>query len=302
MEQKQLQLFGPIRNIKINNKGIGYSNLPKITTVTSAGGTGAILEAISDNIGRPKDVKVNKIGFNFPADYSMRPETILPQIVKVDPLSSFESIGISSFGRGYNIAPKLLVFDGKTNELIPEVDIRYQPGDTSVSILRNTYGINDVTPKILPTENPNGVGISTISYNPTTEQVTVTLAVGFSTADTFPINVNDRVMIENVSVGVGTTVKGYNSSNYNYSLFTIVAVEQNLGGAGATVAYSMSDYLSNPDVPGTFDAFNSAGRIIPEKDFPVFDIALQTNSFLEGETVHTDSVPTGTVDSLGFKE
>ena len=39
-------------------------------------------------------------------------------------------------------------------------------------------------------------------------------------------------MIENISTGISTTAKGYNSSEYNYSLFTIVAVDENLGGLG----------------------------------------------------------------------
>ena len=41
--------------------------------------------------------------------------------------------------------------------------------------------------------------------------VTVQLSVGFSTADTFPIAVGDKVFIEGVGVGVGTTARGYNS-------------------------------------------------------------------------------------------
>ena len=49
-------------------------------------------------------------------------------------------------------------------------------------------------------------------------------------------------MIENVSyVGVVTTdtLKGYNSKDYGYKLFTLNAVTPNIGGIG-TVAYNLS--------------------------------------------------------------
>ena len=291
-----LSASGPIFDIKVTNKGFGYTDLPGITTITSSTGSEAVVEVEGKTIGRPKNVTVNDIGYNFPSDYTLRPSTLLPQIIKASPLSSFDFIGISSFGKGYTISPKLLVFDGKTNELIPEADIRYEAGDSQVSIVRNTYGINDVTPKILPVENPNGVAISNIDYNSATDQVTVTLAVGFSTADSFPIKVNDKVMIENISTGISTTAKGYNSSEYNYSLFTIVAVDENLGGLGATVAYNMGNLLTGSEFPGTFDAANSTGRIIPEKDFPIFNIQLKTNNFIEGEVVSSNTVLSGIVD------
>jgi len=287
---------GPIFDIKLTNKGFGYSDLPNITTINSSIGKNAIVEVKGNTIGRPRSVKVNNVGFNFPSDHTLRPSTILPQIIRVDPLSSFKSIAVSFFGKGYEVAPKLLVFDGKTNEIIPEVDIRYVPRNNVVSIFKNTYGISNVTPKILPIENPNGVPISNIEYNKTTDQVTVTLAVGFSTADSFPIKVNDKVMIENISTGIGTTANGYNSEGYDYSLFTIVAVHENLGGLGATVAYNMGDLLSGSNFPGTFDSANSSGRIIPEKDFPTFDIELIANNFIKGEEVFSNTVLNGVVD------
>ena len=57
---------------------------------------------------------------------------------------------------------KLVVIDGYTNKVLPEVDLRYDLGDTQVTILNNTTGMYGVTPKIIPTEKSNGVGISTL--------------------------------------------------------------------------------------------------------------------------------------------
>jgi hypothetical protein len=279
-----LNAKGSISKIKIQNKGLNYYSLPTISNIKTEYGEGAILECFSSNIGKIKKTKIEDVGFDFPSDHTLLPNISLSKIVKIDRLSSFEYIGITSFGRGYLSAPKLLVFDGKTKEFIPEVDLKYNIGDSFVTIKNNTYGISNTTPIILPFENSNGVGISNISYNSVTQKVAVTLSVGFSTLTSFPFQVNDKVLIENVSVGVGSTGKGFNSEDYNYQLFTITDIEPNIGGIGS-VYYSLSEYLMQSEVPGSFDSANSSGRIIPEKFFPIFSPKLKTNEYVVGEKV-----------------
>ena len=286
---------GPIAKFEIKNRGQNYYSLPGITTIVSVSGSNAILEPSSNSIGKIKRTKISDIGFDFSSDNTVRPTVYLPQIIKVDPLASFASIGISSAGRGYSSAPKLIVIDGKTQNVIPEVDLRYSLGDTQVTILRNTFGINNSLPTILPTENTNGVGINSISFNNSTKSVTVRLSVGFSTANSFPFQVNDKVLIENVSVGVGSTGKGYNSKDYNYNLFTLTSVTPNLGGIGS-VSYSLAEFLDASEIPGNYSSTNSSGRIIPQKYFPIFNPILSKNNFLIGETTTSDS-STGIVEN-----
>ena len=72
-----------------------------------------------------------------------------------------------------------------------------------MEILKNTKGISNVEPTLIPVQSGAGVGIGTISYDSSTEDVTIQLAVGFSTINAFPFAVGDKVLIENVSVGVG---------------------------------------------------------------------------------------------------
>ena len=281
---KSLTALGPINDVKITNRGVNYYSLPGITTVISSSGSGSILESFGNSIGKVKKTKILNVGFDFPSDYTLRPQFTLPRVIKIDSLSSFDSIGISSFGRGYVSSPRLLVFDGRTGNLIPEVDLNYNLGETQVIIKNNAYGISDVTPTILPIQNSNGVGIRTVSYNSLNKTVTVGLATGFSTSESFPFAVNDRVLIENISIGIGSTAKGYNSENYNYQLFTLTDVDANIGGIGS-VTYSLDGLLENGEIPGTFNAANSAGRIIPEKFFPIFNINLKKNDYRKGETV-----------------
>jgi hypothetical protein len=286
---------GPIAKFEIKNRGQNYYSLPGITTIVSVSGSNAIVEPSSTSIGKIKRTKISDIGFDFSSDNTVRPTVYLPQIIKVDPLASFVSIGISSAGRGYSSAPKLIVIDGKTQNVIPEVDLRYSLGDTQVTILRNTFGINNSLPTILPTENTNGVSINSISFNNSTKSVTIRLSVGFSTANSFPFQVNDKVLIENVSVGVGSTGKGYNSKEYNYNLFTLTSVTPNLGGIGS-VSYSLAEFLDASEIPGNYSSTNSSGRIIPQKYFPTFNPILSKNNFLTGETTTSDS-STGIVEN-----
>ena len=290
---------GPISRVSIENPGKNYYSLPGFSTVTSGIGTGAILTVSSDTIGSIKKIRIQDIGFNFQVDKTVRPSTSLPQIAQIESQTGFESVAISSVGRGYVKAPRLIVFDGKTNARLSDVDLKYSLGDNQVSILKNTFGINNTEPRILPIENTNGVGISTIAYNTTTEDVTVTMAVGFSTADSFPFTVGDKVMVEGTSVGVGSTGKGFNSETYDYDLFTIKTVTPNYGGIG-TVSFNISGMVKSGEIVGDFDSSNSIGRIIPEKFFPIFTSTLRPNYYAKGETVKTGT-KTGVVQGFDTK-
>ena len=158
--------------------------------------------------------------------------------------------------------------------------------------------MNNTSPKLIPVQNSNGVGISTIAYDSNTMDATVTLAVGFSTINSFPFSVNDEVLIEGVSVGVGSTGKGFNTENYDYKLFTIKSVTENLGGIG-TVSFSLEGFVKSGESVGDFNAANSTGRIVASKNFPIFEPRLRKIGFSEGETVKSDSA-TGTV--LGWDQ
>ena len=95
------------------------------------------------------------------------------------------------------------------------------------------------------------------------------------------------MLVENASVGVGSTASGFNSSGYDYARFEITQVTPNYGGIG-TVKYDMSNYLSkNVDFPGVFDTVNSVASLIPDKWFPQFDIELQPNSFRKGDDIES---------------
>ncbi len=290
--------FGPIADFEIFDGGENYYALPGISSITSNTGVNAVAEVSSKTIGGVKRTKIKDIGYNFPSDDTLRPSVGLPQIVTITTLGKLNTIGISSVGRGYSVAPNLKLFDGVTNVLDPDVELKYSLGDQRVTILKNTQGLYAVQPRIVPTDNTNGVGISTVGFDTSSKDVSVTLSVGFSTIGTFPFTVGDKVLIENVSVGVGTTARGYNSAEYNYKLFELTQVDPNIGGLGI-VTFSMYDFYKDLDpgvTPGQFDPVNSVGRIIPEKYFPIFNVDMGMADYLKGETV-TSKGATGIVEN-----
>jgi len=301
--------IGSIVELKTFNKGSNYYKLPAITGVLSGIGSNAAFEILSDSIGSIQKTKLRSIGFDYPYDKTLRPTAKLPEIVKIDNLAILDSVGITSFGFGYGtIPPKVLLFDGQTGEQKTEVDLRFEFGTNQLQIVRNTYGISKVKPRILPTQNTNGVGISTISYDSGTKDVTVTLSTGFTTSGSFPFAVGDEIMIENTSVGIASTNpdgqvivvdtgRGYNTKDYDYKLFVVSSVDENIGGIGI-VTFSLDGYISSGETPGTFSVARSAGRIIPKKHFPTFEVELTTTNFVQNEDVIclNDSNMTGIVD------
>ena len=287
--------YGPIAKVELSNVGSNYYSLPGITTINTLTGKNAILEAKSSSIGSLKKISLDDIGHNFPSDPTLNPRVLFPQIIKIDSLASFESVGIASFGKGFSVPPKLVVMDGTTGKQIKDVDLKVNLGKFDVEILKNTNGMSNAVPSIIPTESGAGVGINTVAFDALTEKVTATLSVGFSTVNGFPFAVGDKVLIEGISVGVGSTATGYNSSAYDYKLFDVTEVTENLGGIG-NVTYSMSGLFQNGSSPGTFDSINSSGKILASKHFPIFDSTLITRNFINGEKISSDSA-TGIVQS-----
>jgi hypothetical protein len=290
--------YGSISKINITNGGNNYEFSPGISTVISNHGSGAIFEVESRSIGKILKNKIEDIGFDYPTDFTLSPSLNLPEILQIEPLASFVEIDILSAGKNYLTAPGLVVVDGFTKKVVSDVDLRYEIGETKVKIAKNTYGIYDTTPTIIPVNNSNGVGINSITYNPITKDVVVGFNTGFS--DVFPFSIGDKILIENTSVGVGSTARGYNSSSYDYQLFTVTAVDPSLGGNTGSITYNLSDYLFEGEFPGVPDINVSTGRVVNSNQFPVFSIKLKKNDFFVGETVFSES-GTGIVERWNSK-
>ena len=107
-----------------------------ISTINTEVGSGAIIEARSTSIGKIKKLKVKDIGYDLSSDTTVKPDAALPQIIKIDALMSIESVGITSFGRGYVSAPDLLVLMEELDKPVLDADLKYTLGNSKVEILR----------------------------------------------------------------------------------------------------------------------------------------------------------------------
>ena len=287
---------GGISSIRLISSGNLYDTLP-LVSVLSATGSDAIIFSDSEDIGSALKVQIEDIGFDYNCDLTLRPLANFPTILKVEPLSAFDYIGISSVGRNYTVAPNLVVIDSFTNQVVEDVSLTYELGDSQVTILNNSNGFYNVNPKLIPVNNTNGISIRNIDFNIVNKDVIVTLGSSFSDPESFPFQVGDKVLIENVVVNESTGVVGYNSKNYNYSLFELTNIDSNISGIAVTVAYNLSELLGPTELPGIYDNINSYGRIIAEKEFPIFGTVLKKNNFFVGENVATVSGEVGVVEN-----
>ena len=163
-----------------------------------------------------------------------------------------------------------------------DVELEYNLGDTEVSILKNTTNAYYVPPKFVTVNNSNGYSISSITYNDSNKVVRLFLNHQFSSNAEYPFEVSKNILVENISVGVGSTGSGYNSKDHNYTLFSVSGVNTNAGGSGAWVEYDMTEQLGDNGFPGNYST-DSIGKVIPETHFPIFNPVLIKNLFLKGE-------------------
>ena len=275
---------GEIASLIITSPGINYERLPSISSITSSTGSGAVLIPFSDSIGKVKSLQFTDIGRDYSLDPTIRPAFKFSTILRIEPLSTIESIKVVSPGSVYNTKPDLLLIDSVTKKVINDVLLDYNIDNQTVNIIQNVKGIYAAEPRVVSVNNTNGVGINSIQYSSITENVRVYLNKEFSNPETFPFLIGDNVFVEGVGI-VTSTDKGYDSKNYNYSLFPVVGVQTSLGGSGAYIEYSLKDYVTNPDTPGLFNPLTSSGRIIAEKSLPKFKTSITKNTYIIGESI-----------------
>jgi hypothetical protein len=332
--------YGPIHDVSIYNKGKNYTSTPFIEGIRSEIGEGAVLQAYSKDIGRIKKVSIDNIGYDYPSDLTLRPTSNIPQVLKLDQLATFKSIGITTAGVNYSFPPQLVVVDAITNSIVDDVELAIDDLDsTSVRIVQNTTNLSDSIPKIIPTGNSNGIGVTNLTFDPVTKLVTAEFErvplrfflptnsnrYGATQLVLKPVSDNpdgilsgistgDKILVEGSNVGVGSTGIGFNSLNYNYALFEVVgtSVNNSLSIPGPTrfslatpaaagiVTYSMLDYVKDGEYPGNYNKLTSATKIIPEKYFPQFNIEIEKTEFKKNDIVINDRNLEGSVFEFDF--
>jgi len=283
--------FGPINNTRIISKGSGYELLPYISKINTSSGTNALLIPESDEIGSIISAKIKDIGFNYSSDPTLKPLVKFSTKYRVEPLSNVESIRVLTSGLSYITNPDIILIDSLTKETVDDLILNYQVGNEFVDIVQNTKGIYNIIPEVVVYNNSNGVGISSVFYDPGQKNVRLTLKSIFDTAEEFPFEVNDEIFVEGINIveNIDSVTKGYNSEDYGFNKFKVVDIFPNIGSSGAYVTYTLSDYLSGSENPGTWD-FSKTGSVVNAKFLPTFDIKLAKNKFEVDETISNGEI------------
>jgi len=285
---KSKNVLGPISKVRLISNGRNYKKLPVISKIVTEFGKGSLLEIRTNTIGKIQKLIIEDIGFDYFSDSSLRPFAKIPEVLKVNPLSSLDTIKVLFFGEQYNIPPDLVLLDGVTQKVVENVILNFNFDNNFVSIVKNTNGINNVIPTIIPINNTNGINISEVTTTNNPNELKVFLSDSYSDILNFPFIIGDLVLIENTQI-LENTGKSFNSSNYNYKLLEVLEIEPQIGGENPFIILDASGLIGDDEVFGIYDTNSSFGIVTPQRYFPQFEITLKKNIFFVGETVISGS-------------
>ena len=116
-------------NIDINaiqgilGSGLTGSGAELVVVIPSAG-TGASIFTSGTNVGKIKKLKNNNFGYDYPHDYTLRPEISFPINAQLTSTSILDSITITDPGTGYSQAPAVVITGGGGSGAIAEATIK----------------------------------------------------------------------------------------------------------------------------------------------------------------------------------
>ena len=277
---------GPIKNIKINFKGKGYTKVPYVNTIETLNGKSSLIKIVSDVIGKIRTLERIKDGFDYPTDPTLSPNLTTPAIIGLKNIRTIDYVGIISGGRGYNTSPSLVV---KEN---PEIELSCSISGSSVvevNVIKNVTNLSSPL-EIIPIRNSNGYEIFDIQVN--SNLVTLELvndqfiSSGFGlTTFNYPFAIGDDIFIENCKLTSASIISNpdainFNSSDYDYAYFPIVGV--NTGNN--TITYDISGVITGTF--GEYDTTFNYGTVVNKRDLVQFEMFLNANvKYLSKEKV-----------------
>ncbi len=283
---KSKNITGKVKELKILSRGFNYKRVPRFLSINSTFGRNANIVAISTDIGRIKDVRIKDIGYEYPADKTLRPEAFVPPILRIDNLDVISSVDVTDGGKDYLSPPDLIVWNPVTNKPVDTSSLlAHVPNSTisQVEVLSPVQGLDSVNHKIIAINNSNGVGINTM-YPGSTGIVTATLKTPINGFTTAPFSIGDQVFVEGIELYDGTTGEGYNSSDYNYQFFTVTDY---IGSNPAVIEYSISGLTTNPGVAKT--AQSGYANVINSRIYPTFRVNQNRGIFTQNEHLYVDT-------------
>ena len=277
---------GPVSRVLLEEGGVNYKDLPKIS-VASTTGKSAVILAETESAGKLLTTEILEFGYDHSSDTTLEPQATVPNIITLKDNFSLESIGITSTGSKYLSAPDIVLYNRDDDVVNASVEVVANLEGSSVNNVRiiNSGGnLKSTDTEIFAVNNTNGVGIISATYSdPTVTLRLQTPTGGFTTALPLPFTIGDEIFVENVGVSTG---HGYNSSDFQYNYFVVSGVNTNPGLVNqATITYSVTKN------PGVHD-FSNFGMVTKRADIAQFDITLKEGVFFSGEEIYNDNATT----------
>ena len=277
---------GPISKVLLEEGGLNYKDLPKIS-VASTTGKSAVILAETESAGKLLTTEILEFGYDYPSDPTLTPEASVPNIITLKDNFSLKSIGITSTGSKYLSAPDIVVYnreDDVVNDSIEVVANLSGASVDSVRIINSGGNLKSTDTEVFAVNNTNGVGIISATYSdPTVTLRLQTPSGGFTTALPVPFTIGDEIFVENIGVSTG---HGYNSADFQYSYFVVSGVNTNAGLVNqATITYEVKKN------PGIHD-FQNFGIVTKKSDIAQFEAVLEEGIFFSGEEVYTNNAKT----------
>ncbi|AGN33923.1 structural protein [Synechococcus phage S-CAM8] len=134
---------GQIQSVTVTSPGKGYTTATvdvesvqgilgpglagsgaELTVVIPPFGSGASIFTTGDSVGKIKKLKNNNFGYDYPHDYTLRPEITFPINAQLTSTSILDSITVTDPGSGYSQSPSVVITGGGGSGAIAESTIR----------------------------------------------------------------------------------------------------------------------------------------------------------------------------------
>jgi len=280
---------GSIGKVRILSKGFNYKKIPTFVDVTSQDGIDANIVAISTSIGKLNKVRIKDIGYDYPADKTLRPEGSIPPIIRIDNLDTIDEIDIVSGGLRYLNSPDLILINDTTKEVVDTTSLVASAPNGSISEITQIapiYGLDSEPHKILAVNNSNGVGISSMITG-SSGVATCTLKTPILGFVTPQFADGDEIFVEGIEL-VSPTGDGYNSSDYDYKFFK---VQSYVNSNPAQLTFALVDdagigLSTNPGIAKTFQS--GYATIVNRNNYPEINVVKRRGVFSQNEQLFVD--------------
>ncbi len=284
---------GSISNIKIISSGSNYKKLPIFRGIVGSSiGKDAVIVPQSKTIGNVEKVRVINEGFEYSSDKTLKPESLIADTVNIINTETLGIVSVTNGGSDYIQSPDVIIVDSDTGERIDsgflEVEM-LENSISSVNVVELPIGLPEKTVTLRTINNTNGIVITNVISNGSgifTCRIATPNPV--FPVGSQPFAVGDKVFIEGIEK-VGSAGSGFNSEDYGYKLLTVMKYESDIN-AQDQVGISVTEFgVTNTGIAVT--NVITFSNIINESNYPSFFVTQNQSSFLFGEKVIVNDVP-----------